>query len=206
MTTLVLLDTNAYLRLAKRVRPLLGKKFGQKDYVLTVLKDVQNEVLRQPRLQFLFPWFDADELLAQERLSNTIKLSKDEKATLDAAASALHGIVQMDPVRFMKHRRSPPSYTDCRVLAFGQIRPAVVVTDDLAMHELAELTEIGGLWHGHELLKKMLTAKLIDNDLVREIYTALESNSLDGSSDLPASWQKVKYTAFLKVFGKPKAS
>ena len=153
MTTLVLLDTNAYLRLAKRVRPLLGKKFGQKDYVLTVLKDVQNEVLRQPRLQFLYPWFDADELLAQERLSNTIRLSKDEKTTLDAAASALHGIVQMDPGRFMKRHRSPPSYTDCRVLAFGQIRPAVVVTDDLAMHELAELTEIGDVWHGHELLK-----------------------------------------------------
>lgn len=39
--TLVLLDTNAYLRLAKRVRPLLGKKFGQKDYVLTILRDVE---------------------------------------------------------------------------------------------------------------------------------------------------------------------
>lgn len=73
---------------------MLGKKLGHKDCVLTVLKDVQNGVLRQPRLQFLSPWFDADELLAQERLSNTLKLSKDEKATLDAAASALHGIVQ----------------------------------------------------------------------------------------------------------------
>jgi hypothetical protein len=206
LTTLVLLDTNTYLRLAKRVRPLLGKKFGQKDYVLTVLKDVQNEVLRQPRLQFLYPWFDADETVALERLSNTIRLSKDEKATLDAAASALHGIVQMDPGRFMKHHRSPPSYTDCRVLAFGQIRPAVVVTDDLAMHELADLTEIGGVWHGHELLKKMLSAKLIDNDLVAGIYAALESNAWGGSSDLPASWQRVKHTAFLKVFGKPKDS
>ena len=28
--TLVLLDTNAYLRLAKRVRPMLGVEFGQK--------------------------------------------------------------------------------------------------------------------------------------------------------------------------------
>ena len=28
--TLVLLDTNAYLRLAKRVRPVVGIKFGQK--------------------------------------------------------------------------------------------------------------------------------------------------------------------------------
>lgn len=47
--TLVLLDTNAYLRLAKRVRPLLGKKFGQKDYVLTILRDVEDEVQRSPR-------------------------------------------------------------------------------------------------------------------------------------------------------------
>jgi len=29
--TLVLLDTNTCLRLAKRIRPLLGVKFGQKD-------------------------------------------------------------------------------------------------------------------------------------------------------------------------------
>jgi hypothetical protein len=196
LTTLVLLDTNAYLRLAKRIRPLLGKKFGQKDYVLTVLKDVQNEVLRQPRLQFLYPWFDADELLAQERLSNTIKLSKDEKATLDAAASALHGIVQMDPQRFMKRHRSPPSYTDCRVLAFGQIRPAVVVTDDLAMHELADIAEIGPLWHGPELVKRMLSAKLIDNDLVREIYSALEANR-----DVTASWIEAQHTTFSRIFG-----
>ncbi len=80
------------------------------------------------------------------------------------------------------------------------------MTDDLAMHELAELTEIGDVWHGHELLKKMLSAKLIDNDLVREIYTALESNKWSGSSDLPASWLKVKHTLFLKVFGKVKVA
>lgn len=203
MTTLVLLDTNAYLRLAKRVRPLLGKKFGQKSYVLTVLKDVQNEVQRQPRLKFLYPWFDANETLAHERWSNTVRLSKDEKATLDAAASVLHGVVQMDLQRFMKFGRSPPSYTDCRVLAFGQIRSAVVVTDDLGVHDLACLTGSGDVWHGHELLKKMLSAQLIGNDLVREIYAALEANTLEGSNDLPASWKKVKHTAFLKVFGKP---
>jgi hypothetical protein len=36
--TLVLLDTNAYLRLAKRIRPMLGMKFGQKEYVLTICR------------------------------------------------------------------------------------------------------------------------------------------------------------------------
>jgi hypothetical protein len=36
--TLVLLDTNAYFRLAKRVRPAVGIKFGQKDYVITTCR------------------------------------------------------------------------------------------------------------------------------------------------------------------------
>lgn len=194
--TLVLLDTNAYLRLAKRVRPLLGKKFGQKDYTPIVLKDVEEEVRRNPRLRHTFPWFTAEELDA-ERLARSPRLSEDDKQTLAAATSVLHGLVQMDPARFMTHRRSPPSYTDCRVLAFGQIRPAVVVTDDLGMHELAKMAGISPIWHGHELLKKMLSAKHIGNDLVREIYEALEANH-----DLPASWIEVKHTAFLKVFGK----
>ena len=93
--TLVLLDTNAYLRLAKRVRPLLGKKFGQKDYVLTVLQDVEDEVQRSPRLRHDYPWFEAANL-ANERLAHSLRLSAQEKATLAAAASVLHGLVQME--------------------------------------------------------------------------------------------------------------
>jgi hypothetical protein len=197
--TLALLDTNAYLRLAKRIRPLLGKKFGQKDYVLTILKDVEEEVHRSPRLRHHFPWFDIDDLAA-ERMAQTLRLNADEKAKLTAATSVLHGLVQMEPVRFMTHRRFPPSYTDCRVLAFGQIRPAIVVTDDLGMHELASMVGIDQIWHGHELLKKMLSAQLIDNNLVREIYEALETNG-----DMPATWREAKHSTFVKVFGKPAA-
>ena len=45
MSTTILLDTNAYLRLAKRIQPLLGKKFNPaKDYVLVVLREVEDEV------------------------------------------------------------------------------------------------------------------------------------------------------------------
>lgn len=55
MTTLVLLDTNTYLRLAKRLRPLVGRTFGQKDYKLTILKAVEDEVRRSARLKFLNP-------------------------------------------------------------------------------------------------------------------------------------------------------
>ena len=192
--TLVLLDTNAYLRLAKRVRPLLGKKFGQKDYVLAVLRDVEDEVQRSPRLQHKYPWFDGAEL-ANERLAHTLRLSAEEKATLAVATSVLQGLVQMDLGRFTIKGRSPPSPIDCRALAFGQIRPAIVVTDDLGMHELANMVGIG-IWHGPELLKKMLSAKLMTNDRVREIYEALEANG-----DLTATWVEAKHHAFVKIFG-----
>lgn len=194
MTTLVLLDTNAYLRLAKRIKPLLGKAFGQKNYELTILREVEDEVHRSPALSARFPWFDGAEL-ASERFARTVRLSAYEKQALAAATSVLRGFVLSDPAHFLHRHRSPPSEIDCRLLAFGQLREVVVVTDDLSMHELAQVFELE-VWHGHELLKKMLGAKFIGNDRVREIYEALENNG-----DLPATWRAAKHTAFQKIFG-----
>ncbi|MBW6932417.1 DNA-binding protein, partial [Salmonella enterica subsp. enterica serovar Weltevreden] len=73
---LLLLDTNAYLRIAKRVKPLLGVAFGQKDYQLTILEDVEREFQRSPRLQINFPWFQ-DGALQSERLAKRFRLSRD---------------------------------------------------------------------------------------------------------------------------------
>lgn len=192
--TLVLLDTNTYLRLAKRIRPLLGVKFGQKDYVLTVLKDVEDEVRRSARLRFRHPWFD-DQVFGDERDAAGMRLSAAEKATLDNARSVLRAHVLAEVDRYTTGGRQPPSDTDCRVLAFGQIREAIVVTDDLGMHALAADFELP-IWHGWELLVKMRAAKKVDNDLIREIYDALERND-----DLTATWLTAKHTKFVKIFG-----
>ncbi|MNR43829.1 hypothetical protein D3C85_1624960 [compost metagenome] len=82
------------------------------------------------------------------------------------------------------------------MLAFGQIRDAIVVTDDLGMHKLVQDFGIA-VWHGHELLKKMLTAKLITIEQVANIFEALELNG-----DLTETWRQAKHTSFLKLFGK----
>ena len=192
--TLVLLDTNAYLRLAKRVKPLLGVPFGQKGYVLTILKDVENEVHTSARLKERFPWFD-DPPLKQERLAKRVRLSQIEKAQIKAMTSVLRAHVLENTANYTTLGRSPSSPTDCYCLAFGQVRTAIVATDDLGMHKLAKDFEIR-VFHCHDVLKKMLTAKVIDKDLVTEIYHALEVNG-----DLPRSWVDVKHTAFKKVFG-----
>jgi hypothetical protein len=195
--TLVLLDTNTYLRLAKRIRPLLGVRFGQKDYVLTVLKDVEDEVRRNQTLRFKFPWFD-DEDFGTERDATQIRLSAAEKTALDNARSVLRGHVLTDIDRYTAKGRHPPSDTDCRVLAFGQVREAIVATDDLGMHLLAADFELP-IWHGWQLLSKMKAAKKVDNDCIRDIYAALERNG-----DLTATWLQAKHTEFVKIFGSPR--
>lgn len=192
--TWVLLDTNAYLRLAKRIKPLLGVQFGRKDYQIIILKDVENEVHRNSTLSYKFPWFEG-EFFASERMAKSVRITAEQKVQLQAATSVLYGWVLGDAANYTTRGRSPPSPIDCRMLAFGQIRPAIVVTDDLGMHKLAKDFEIT-VWHGHELLKKMLAAKIIHADLVRDIFKALETNN-----DLPISWKDARHTTFRKIFG-----
>lgn len=194
MTTEVLLDTNTYLRLAKRIRPAVGRQFGQVPYVLVVLKVVEDEVRRNPRLRFKNPWFDETEFAA-ERMAKQIRLSASDRQEMTLVQEVLKGVVQMDIHNYTTLGRSPPGATDCWLLAYGQVKNAVVVTDDLGMHTLA--SQVGlKVWHGFELLTKLKSAKVVDNNLVRDIYSALERNS-----DLTETWRKAKHVEFARIFG-----
>lgn len=193
--TLVLLDTNCYLRLAKRIQPMLGMKFGQKDYVLAILKVTEDEVRRSPRLMHKFPWFDQPKFV-EERVAQRVRLSKGESEEHKIVQGVLRGHVLDNVLNY----KNTPSSADCSILAFGLVRSAIVVTDDLSMHTLAK--EFGlskSVWHGYDVLHKMLCGKHIDKELIREIYQALENNC-----DLPKSWADVKHTKFKKVFGADK--
>ena len=194
MSTLVLLDTNAYLRLAKRVRPFVGLQFGQKPYVVTILKEVEDEVHAGARLKFQYPWFDNEEF-ASERLAKTVRLSAADRKSMGIAQGILHGMAQLDLARYTTEGRSPPGMTDCWVLAFGHVKQAIVVTDDLGMHALAG--EFGiTVWHVYELLDKLRSARIVTRELIIEIYEALEVNR-----DLTNTWLEAKRTTFARIFG-----
>jgi hypothetical protein len=89
----------------------------------------------------------------------------------------------------------PPGATDCWLLAYAQVKNAVVVTDDLGMHTLASEARLK-VWHGFELLAKLKTAKVVDNELVREIYDALERNG-----DMTETWRQAQHREFARIFG-----
>lgn len=79
---LVILDTNTYLRIAKRIRPAIGFTFGQKDYWVSIPKIVEDEVQRSPRLQSVFPWF-GQEVFSDERRKHCLKLKPKQKKRLN---------------------------------------------------------------------------------------------------------------------------
>jgi hypothetical protein len=193
VTTQVLLDTNTYLRLAKRIRPAVGRKFGQVPYVLVILKAVEDEVHRSARLRFLNPWFDEPEF-AQERMAKQTRLSAAEKQDLKLVQDVLLGTIQLDVAKYTTGR-SPPGATDCWLLAYGQVKGAIVATDDLGMHTLA--ADFGlKVWHGFELLAKLKSANVVDNDLIRDIYDALERNG-----DMTETWRAARHSEFARIFG-----
>ena len=166
--------------------------------MLTILKDVEDEVYKSNRLKNSFLWFDNPEI-KNERVHKRLRLSANERSRIDAMTSVLRSHVLENASSYTTKGRSPPSHTDCFCLAFGEIRPAIVATDDLGMHQLADEFEIK-VFHCHEVLHKMLSAKMIGKAMVSEIYHALELKN-----DLPRSWIDVKHTTFKKVFGaKPK--
>ncbi len=194
MPQLVLLDTCSYLRLAKRVRPAIGISFGQRGYVLTIHRFVEDEVHRNPRLRNNFPWFDDSEF-AEERLAKQIRLTQDEKDNVALVQDVLHGTVITEVELYTSGGRSPPGSTDCWLLALAQVKNAIVVTDDMGVYQLGTAFGIP-IWHGYELLDKLRSAKVVGRELIVEIYDALEANR-----DLPKQWLSAKHTTFSKIFG-----
>lgn len=112
----ILLDTNAYLRLAKRVRPLLGQAFGRKNYELWILGEVEKEVMASRRLRRTFPWFSDDEH-KDERLAKALRLKPQERKSVNQTTQFLVELVAQEAWRFIADGGSPPGETDCYVLA-----------------------------------------------------------------------------------------
>ena len=195
MTT-ILLDTNAYLRLAKRIRPLLGVKFNPaKQYVLIVLPDVEKEVTRNRELAFRYPWFEADDH-RNERRSNTVRLSADEKRQVLKDQRFILNLSRANATDLMRLGRDPPGITDCYVLAVAMLRSWWVATDDEGMHQVGQDFDVTTIYC-FEVLHKLMCAGMVDKAKVAEIYAALDAND-----DLTAKWTGAKANLFKAVFGK----
>lgn len=154
----ILLDSNSYFRLAKGIHPLLFQTFGEAEYTLYVLPELEREYAKEPRLQNKFPWVSAPEF--QNNRSKVLNLSREQRKERGTAYEIMWDHVQTE--------LPGPSRVDVIVLSYGYILGIPVVTDDADMIELAKTFGIT-VWKTLDLLKLMLDCKYIDMARVRAV-------------------------------------
>lgn len=81
----ILVDTNAYLRLAKTIRPLLFVPFGDNEYCLYILPELNDE-LGTRKLQSKFPWVDDEEF--SENRKHFPQIGKKQKKSIQQTFDA----------------------------------------------------------------------------------------------------------------------
>lgn len=123
------LDTNAYLRLAEVLHPLLKLTFGQPQARLRTIPDVHDEFKRSVRLQTLFSWA-MDQKFCEDRKASFPRISVATRKQIVSERDYL-----LDDARW---RDLPVSQTDMFVLAYGLVMKQVVVSDDRGMKTIAD--------------------------------------------------------------------
>ncbi len=167
----ILLDSNAYFRLARSIRPLLSQSFGDPPpYVLKVLEDLYKEFARNPRLTSKFHWVADSEYVSDLEASQYSARGK----TATQVETALSYLVKQSIISAID-----VSIIDLKVLAVGHARGFPVITDDKGMQQLAELFDIE-CWPTLKLMKLMLDCKRIDLNKVKEVV-----EYWDAENDLP---------------------
>ncbi len=158
----ILLDSNAYFRLAQSIRPLLDAPFGEANYCLYVLKELQKEYERNPRLKRSFAWVNEPEYV--ENRTKRLVVKRIEKVEIDRAYKFI--------LSFSRQVHPGVSKIDVLCLAHAEQLDIPVVTDDADMLEVAAQYGIKTL-KTLDLLKLMLNCNNIDMRKVREVAAYL---------------------------------
>jgi hypothetical protein len=179
----ILLDTNAYLRLAVLFHPLVMTTVpGEGGGTLYILPDLAYELGNSPRLQNQFAWALEPEMI-ENRKSCRWRLSPAQRSEIES--------VERFATRLSQEIANGASPVDIRCLAYGVVLQMPVVTDDGDMIGLAEQIDARTI-RTVELLGIMLRTGFCDMDKVRNVvryWIAVD--------DLPARY----YDTFRSEFG-----
>lgn len=153
----ILVDTNCYLRLAQSIKPLLFVPFGDQEYCLYVIPELDEE-LEKRRLISKFPWVDEEEYRDDRRHYPTIKRS--QRKSIQNTFEYIWDHVQTE--------LPGPSKVDARYIAYAIELDVYVVTDDEDMIALADAFG-AKVMRTLNLLKLMLDAGHVDMTRINAI-------------------------------------
>ena len=177
----LLLDTNAYLRLARSIFPLLFIEFGDDRTCLYLTEEVERELNRSRRLRSKFPWDDEPEYreIRQVRLQIGRKQKREIRTAIafigDQADANVLGV----------------SPVDVSILGHAYVLQIGVVTDDRDMGTLGSTFGTEAM-STLSLLKLMLEAGHVDIAKVRQTAAYWRHER-----DLPANFAR----EYRRLFG-----
>lgn len=178
----ILLDSNAYFRLARSIRPLLDVEFGGAErYALYVIDDMAAEYDRSTRLRNKFAWLREEEYVSNRR--RPLTMSRAERKSVEASCDFISNHVRAE--------RLSPSAVDVRAIATAYVLRIRLVTDDQAMTELA-VTYGVEVWTTLELMSFMVKVGHINQGLVLQTVRYWKHEN-----DLPANFHR----EYRRLFG-----
>lgn len=154
----ILIDSNGYFRLAQSIRLLLQVEFGKEKYCLYVIKGLQEEYEKNPRLKSKFSWVNEPEYKKNRDCRLNIPSKSQQQIT------RVHDFIK----NHAKYSYPGLSKVDITALAHAYVLDIPIVTDDSDMLDLAVEFNIKTL-KTLELLKLMLDCRHIDITIVRQI-------------------------------------
>lgn len=154
----ILVDSNAYFRLAKSIHPLLGIPFGRESHCLYIIKQLQTEYDRSAKLRNAFPW--VNEAPYVKNRSNRLSVARDEKTEIRRSFDFIND--------YVRNVHPGVSRVDVICLAHAEVLGIPVVTDDADMTEAARDFEIQ-VCKTLDLLKLMLECEHVEMSKIREI-------------------------------------
>lgn len=179
----ILVDTNSYLRLAQTIRPLLCRPFGDKEYCLYVLPELNQEI-ENHKLQNDFSWVkEAEYVQNRQQFPN---ISRKQKTSIKKTSEHLWDYVQTE--------LPGPSHVDVLYITYSIELDIPVVTDDQDMTALAKTFD-KKVMPSLELLKIMLDCGHTDMKIIKGLCDYWQYNG-----DCPSNFKK----DFQRLFAKKK--
>ena len=184
---LYLLDTCAYLRLAKDIHPLLGTQYLPPPDSSFVTSDVHSEWSKAPRLQSKFHWVSEPQYTAN-RSAYTVQLKGKMPTQVMQMKRSLASFALINGRKLKALNYTIPSPEDCMVLAYvftlsESGTTATAVSDDGGLGWVAKQMKIPYI-QSEDLVKRMFDAETVTAAQIKSM-----AGYLDYINDLPASWR-----------------
>jgi len=175
----ILIDSNAYFRLAQSIHPLLSQEFGSDRYCLYIIDGFEYEYFRSSRLKTSFSWVQQEEYTQNRarKINRSRTENKDTKFNLEYLNETA------------KELELTTSPVDTEALALAMVLSIPVVTDDSDMLKLAAEYDIKTM-KTLELMKLMLDEGHIDNSKIDAI-TAYWDYSKDFPKDFSTDFNSI---------------